>query len=278
MYTCSCYVLVESSSCWFIKKSERFTLIIMMKYIVVGLAVAIMTSFAGCSGLQKKNSKNKETEQSLALIDRKIQEIQQSLSQLSLTDQNLERRIDEVSQKTNGMDANYSYLKTTTDSLNSKLETKDNSVRNNVVDLQRNIDDLEKKLNKIEEMEKIKTELQSQIIVLLSQRQQLAGYKLDQQGKDVKESPVVEGNQGTEGTKEASVETREEKNHETLPSEQQNERIQFLLDDALAIYRTGDYEKAVRKWEEVLKTDPENLEAKFNIDIAKEKLKSNTEK
>ncbi len=271
-------MLVESSSCWFIKKSERFKQIIMMKYIVMGLAMVIMTSFAGCGGLQKKISKNKETEQSLALIDRKIQEMQQSLSQLSLTDQNLERRIDELSQKTNGLDANYSYLKATTDSLNSKLESKDNSVRNNVVEVQKNIDDLEKKLNKIEEIEKIKTELQNQIIVLLSQRQQLAGYKLDQQGKDVKESPAVEGSPGTEGTKESSVETREEKKHETLSSEQQNERIQFLLDDALAVYRSGDYEKAVRKWEEVLKMDPENLEAKFNIDIAKEKLKSNSEK
>lgn len=272
-------------ACWWrvppaglLKESERLTQIIMMKYIVLGLATVIMTTFAGCSGLQNKISRNKETEQRLALIDRTVQEMRQSLSQLSLTDQTIERRIDELSQKTNGLDANYSHLKTTTDSLNSKLETKDNSVRNNVVDVQRNIDDLEKKLSRIEEIDKVKTDLQNQIIVLLSQRQQLARYKLDQQGKGVKEAPVDEGNQETEGIKEPLVETHEEKKSETLTTEQQNARLQFLLDDALAVYRTGDYEKAIRTWEEALKIDPENLEAKFNIDIAKEKLKSNPEK
>jgi tetratricopeptide (TPR) repeat protein len=272
-------------ACWWrvppaglLKESERLTQIIMMKYIVLGLAVVSMTAFAGCGGLQNKTSRNKEPEQRLALIDQKIQEMQQSLSQLSLTDQNIERRVDELSQKTHGLDENYLHLKATTDSLNSKLETKDNSARNSVVDVQRNIDDLEKKLSRIEEIEKVKTDLQNQIIVLLSQRQRLARYKLDQQGKGVKEAPVEEGSQGTEGTKEPVVETHEEKKSETLTTEQQNARLQFLLDDALAVYRTGDYEKAIRKWEEALKIDPENLEAKFNIDIAKERLKSNPEK
>lgn len=43
------------------------------------------------------------------------------------------------------------------------------------------------------------------------------------------------------------------------------------------LYREGNYKGAIGKWEEVLIIDPENLEAKFNIEIANEKIKSISE-
>lgn len=57
-------------------------------------------------------------------------------------------------------------------------------------------------------------------------------------------------------------------------SEDAVKRVKDLLDDALMLYREGEYGEAVNKWGEVLIVDPENLEAKFNIEIAKEKIKS----
>ncbi len=46
-----------------------------------------------------------------------------------------------------------------------------------------------------------------------------------------------------------------------------------LLDEAIELYRQGKFEEAITKWEEVLAHDPSKLEAKFNIEIAKDRIK-----
>jgi tetratricopeptide (TPR) repeat protein len=61
---------------------------------------------------------------------------------------------------------------------------------------------------------------------------------------------------------------------EALTTGQEKEVLQKLLDEALVFYRDGKYQEAIAKWEEVLVMYPDNLEAKFNIEIAKEKVKS----
>ena len=76
--------------------------------------------------------------------------------------------------------------------------------------------------------------------------------------------------------KEAKSEKNSEndKKIEALAAKQRKEALQNLLDGALLLYRKGNYKEAINKWEESLIIDPENLEAKFNIEIAKEKIKS----
>jgi tetratricopeptide (TPR) repeat protein len=59
-----------------------------------------------------------------------------------------------------------------------------------------------------------------------------------------------------------------------LSDAQKKERLQTLLDDALEQYREGNYQEAIARWEKVLELEPDNLEAKFNIEITKEKMKS----
>ena len=46
-----------------------------------------------------------------------------------------------------------------------------------------------------------------------------------------------------------------------------------LLNDAIKLYSEQKFEEAVSKWEEVLVLDPGNLDAKFNIEIAKDRIK-----
>ena len=81
--------------------------------------------------------------------------------------------------------------------------------------------------------------------------------------------------EGHEMIKEAKGETKseEEKKAEESATEQGKEALQKLLDEAVTLYRDGNYKEAIGKWEAVLVIDPANLEAKFNIEIAKEKMK-----
>jgi len=46
-----------------------------------------------------------------------------------------------------------------------------------------------------------------------------------------------------------------------------------LLNDAIKLYRQQKFEEAISKWEEVLARDPGKLDAKFNIEIAKDRIK-----
>lgn len=46
-----------------------------------------------------------------------------------------------------------------------------------------------------------------------------------------------------------------------------------LLDEAINLYRQEKFEEAILKWEEVPAHDPSKLEAKFNIEIAKDRVR-----
>lgn len=49
--------------------------------------------------------------------------------------------------------------------------------------------------------------------------------------------------------------------------------IEDLLDKAIKLYQQGRFEEAILKWEEILARDPSQLQAKFNIEVAKDKIK-----
>ncbi len=71
-------------------------------------------------------------------------------------------------------------------------------------------------------------------------------------------------------------EVREE-NRESLIKETQKKLesslIEDLLEKAINLYRQGKFEEAIARWEEVLALNPEIHEAKFNIEIAQDKIK-----
>lgn len=68
-----------------------------------------------------------------------------------------------------------------------------------------------------------------------------------------------------------------EENRESLIKKTQQKLetslIEDLLDKAISLYRQGKFEEAIARWEEVLTLDPEIHEAKFNIEIAQDKIK-----
>lgn len=48
--------------------------------------------------------------------------------------------------------------------------------------------------------------------------------------------------------------------------------IYDLLDEAIQLYREEEFEEAIAKWEKVLALDSSKLEAKFNIEIAQDRI------
>ncbi|MDN3514670.1 MAG: hypothetical protein NG747_09750 [Candidatus Brocadia sp.] len=244
----------------------------MRKHVIFTILVFGFSSlFAGCVGLSKKTSRAQE--EHLALIDQKIQELEQGISNLNSSAQNLGKRIEELSQSAVDTDANYSKIRNTLDGLSSQVELKDSAFETILAEAQKNISDLERKLA---EIEKAKTDLQNQLLSLQTQRPRLAGSKIEQHVETMKEEAKEMVEQGHEMIKEVTGEKKseEDKEIEAIAANQEKEALQKLLDEALILYREGSYEDAIGKWEEVLVIDPGNLEAKFNIEIAREKIKS----
>ena len=68
-----------------------------------------------------------------------------------------------------------------------------------------------------------------------------------------------------------------DKSREGLIKEIQEKRktslVEDLLDKAIQLYRQEKFEEAIARWEEVLALDPSKLEAKFNIEIAQDRIK-----
>ncbi|HQU30536.1 MAG: hypothetical protein HRU72_06155 [Planctomycetia bacterium] len=247
----------------------------MKKYLIMILLVSFLTSFMGCGGVSKK-SQHVQTDYT-EVVDQKIREIEKEISNLNATTQNLGNRIEDLSQKTTGLDTNYSKIQNALNGLSSKVELKDNAFETILSEAQKNISDLQKKLA---EIEKGKTDLQSQLQSLETQKSHLVSSKIEQQAETKKEETKGMVEQGHEMAKEVTggKKSEEDKKIETIASDHEKEALQKLLDEALILYRDGRYNEAVGKWEEVLVIEPENLEAKFNIEIAKEKIKSLSEK
>ncbi|MBI2557374.1 MAG: hypothetical protein HYW13_08225, partial [Planctomycetes bacterium] len=151
-----------------------------------------------------------------------------------------------------------------------QVATKDSSIKATVSETQKNISDL---IQKLREIEQAKTELQNQIIALQTQRSRITDSEIGQHSEAMKEE-AREMIKETKGEKNSE----EEKKEEETATEQGKEALQKLLDEALSLYRDGNYKDAIGKWEEALVIDPANLEAKFNIEIAKEKIKPPPEK
>ncbi|OQY98205.1 MAG: hypothetical protein B6D35_12820 [Candidatus Brocadia sp. UTAMX2] len=234
------------------------------------MALGFTTLVTGCVAASQRSPDIQAVP--VGVNDRKIKELERGLSDLNDTTQALGKCVELLSSKTADADSNYTKLLSRLNELDSKIVLMDSSLENVVAETQKTVKDLEREMG---EIEKAKTDLQNQLMALQAQRSRLTGKKIEQT-KEVKE--MLE--QGREMLKDASSEIKPENDQKlkTIITNQEKEALQKLLDDALTLYREGNYKAAIGKWEEVLVIEPENLEAKFNIEIANEKVRSTSEK
>ncbi|WKZ20434.1 MAG: hypothetical protein QY310_07660 [Candidatus Jettenia sp. CY-1] len=232
-----------------------------------------LSSFMGCAGFSKKTIEiQKNHAERLESIDKKIQEHEQVFSSLNSFDENLEKRIEKVLQKVAHAEANYLQIHSMLKALDSKVETENTSMKNAISEAQKNISNFEKILSIIQEE---KNDLQNQIVTLQSQISHITTEieEHNKQSVSLFPSPTEQGSASNE--KQTDEEKpKGDKITGSLVTKQEKEVLQDLLDKALALYRNENYEESLNTWEKALAIDPENLEAKLNIEIVKEKIKS----
>ncbi|WP_169703799.1 hypothetical protein [Candidatus Kuenenia stuttgartiensis] len=258
----------------------------MAKFVTLFLAPMVFSTLTGCITVETKTSK--DTAAHLAQIDQKINTFEKQFKDLDYTTKNATTRIEMLTQKNMSMDAKYSNLSEMLTTIRTDLESKNNSMETTLSYLTNDIETIEKHLG---EIEKANSELRNQIAILQNQR--LISQKEDTTFAkkaiipQTKETPLAnrelikeEKNEVEFPENEEALEIQTDKKPfareemKELSDAQKKERLQTLLDDALEQYREGNYQEAIARWEKVLELEPDNLEAKFNIEITKEKMKS----
>ncbi len=230
----------------------------MKEYVLlIFTAVCVSSLSVGCTEMSKRDTELQE--EHLALVDQKIREIEQRIT---------------------NMDTNYSNLNANMSEMSSKIESKDNSLKTIISETQKNISDLLKRLG---EIEKGKTGLQNQIIALQTQISHIAGSGTGWHNEVIKEEDKV--------VKEGCEMIKELKSEKDLEDDKKigNAASQKLPDEALALYRGGNYKEVSSKkdnmvmieegyeWEEVHDKELKS-EKKPQEDKIVEKVTSNQRK
>ena len=151
------------------------------------------------------------------------------------------------------------------------LETKIDNLSHSVEGLEPQISDLKKKLDaQVAEFE-ASLSAQGNAHKLLEKRVSDSGILI----KEIKQNmDLVE-----EDKSKMKVQLNEIGSHlnrlETVSkiTERKQHLQKELLNGAIKLYRQQRFKEAISKWEEVLAQDPDRLEAKFNIEIAKDRIK-----
>ena len=165
------------------------------------------------------------------------------------------------------------------------LTTENYELRKNVVKLETAKNQLNNKYTQIKDKQiAIEAAQTSQNKIRKNLEEELAETK-DLLGKVKQQLAIVENDKNNLKTKLEKLGAPREKaaeeekgnvgeNRENLAQEtQETSPVEDLLDKAIQLYREENFEEAIAKWEEVIALDPSKLEAKFNIEIAQDRIK-----
>ncbi len=165
------------------------------------------------------------------------------------------------------------------------LTSENNELKKNVVKLEAAKNQLNNKYTQIKDKQiAIEAAQTSQNKIRKNLEEELAETK-DLLGKVKQQLAIVENDKNNLKTKLEKLGAPREKaaeeekgnvgeNRENLAQEtQETSPVEDLLDKAIQLYREENFEEAIAKWEEVIALDPSKLEAKFNIEIAQDRIK-----
>lgn len=215
---------------------------------------------AGCSKFQfkrftffKKNNIN--------TLEEKVDVLSNKMESLNATNYDLKEKLSDLILEKERLNEEYTHLKSKQSAIETKQElqnTKFNDLQEELSETKNSLQEIKKKLAMVEtDKNKIKAQLE-ELETLYSKPTKIE--------TDIARTTTIGGK-----TNDA------EESRESIIKETQEKRKSFLtedlLDKAIQFYRQGKYEEAIAKWEEVLALDPSKLEAKFNIEIAQDRIK-----
>lgn len=243
------------------KKSSKYLFIFTTLIIFIGLFSS------GCfklnkGFLRKDQSKTRGSkEERMNALEEKVATLSYSLGSLATENYELKKNYSELEAIKSRLNKEYTQIKNTQAAL-EKTQASNRTARNRLKgDLAKTKVALEKIKQHLAKMESEKNSLNAKLETLE------AAHKVATQTEEAVDD--------TANIKTEKSYTRQSRKNLTKETQEKRKTslVEELLDKAIRMYRKESFEDAIAKWEEVLVLDPSKLEAKFNIEIAQDRIK-----
>lgn len=211
-------------------------------YILTTVIVSLGLFNSGCLQLEKFSSRQSKTER-INILEEEVESLSNNIGSLTTENYELKKNVVKLETAKNQLNKEYTQIKDKQIAVEA-AQTSQNKLRKN---LEGELAETKKLLEKV--------------------KQQLAIVENDKNNLKAKlEKLEAPREKAAEDEKGNVDENRESLTQEPSP-------VEDLLDKAIQLYREENFEGAIAKWEEVLALDPSKLEAKFNIEIAQDRIK-----
>jgi tetratricopeptide (TPR) repeat protein len=231
-------------------------------YILTTVIIALGLLNSGCLQLEKVSFwKNNSKSKRIDILEEKVESLSYNMGSLTTENYELKKNFSELETVKNQLNEEYTQIKDKQIAIET-AQTSQNKARSRLEgELAETRNLLEKVKQQLTLIEKDKNSLKAKLEKLESSREKAAETEAV-----VSKAPVAEEEKGNaDKSREGLIREIQAKRKTSLAED--------LLDKAIQLYREENFEEAIAKWEDVLALDPSKLEAKFNIEIAQDRIK-----
>ncbi len=224
--------------------------------------IAFVLLNSGCLQLEKVSFwKNNSKSERIDILEEKVESLSYSMGSLTTENYELKKNLSELETVRNQLNKEYTQIKDKQIAIVTAQTSNDKAHKNLGGELAETKVLLEKVKQQLTLVEKDKNSLKAKLEKLESSRVKAA--KTEAVAAKAPASEEEKGN--ADKSKEDLIKEIQVKRKTSLAED--------LLDKAIQLYREEKFEEAITKWEDVLALDPSKLEAKFNIEIAQDRIK-----
>ncbi len=229
-------------------------------YILTTVIIALGLLNSGCTQLKKFSSGQSKTER-INILEEKVETLSYNMGSLTTENNELKKNLSELETVKNQLNEEYTQIKDKRIAIETAQSSNDKAHKDLEEELAETKVLLEKVKQQLTVVEKDKNSLKTKLEKLEPSREKAA--KTVSVASKATAAEEEKGN--ADKSKEGMIKEIQEKRKTSLAED--------LLDKAIQLYREEKFEEAIAKWEDVLALDPSKLEAKFNIEIAQDRIK-----
>ena len=212
-------------------------------YILITVIIFLGLFNSGCLQLEKFSFGGQSKTEIINILEEEVESLSNSIGSLTTENYELIKNVVKLETAKNQLNKEYTQIKDKQIAIEA-AQTSQNKVRKNLE-------------GELAETKNLLENVKEQLAIVGNDKNDLKAKLEKLEASREKAAEEEKGNVG---------ENRENLTQETSP-------VEDLLDKAIQQYREENFEEAIAKWEEVLALDPSKLEAKFNIEIAQDRIK-----
>ena len=231
-------------------------------YILTTVIIALGLFNSGCTQLEKFSFwKNNNKSKRIDILEEKVESLSYNMGSLTTENYELKKNLSELETVKNQLNKEYTQIKDKQIAIET-AQTSQNKARSRLegelVETKNLLENIKQQLAIVEND---KNNLKAKLEKLEASREKSA----ETEAVAAKATAAEEEKGNADMSREGLIKEIQEKRKTSLAED--------LLDKAIQLYREEKFEEAIAKWEDVLALDPSKLEAKFNIEIAQDRIK-----